>query len=288
MALEDGYHDGWVLARGVRTHYSWAGTEGPAVILLHGGGPGSSGEAGWRFMLPALAAAGFRAFAPDQLSMGWTDARPHAWPILGHQSLVNHVHDFVEALCLDEVAVVGNSQGAYVAAKYSLDHPEHVSRTFLIASGTISSAMGIEHPPSPARDALRDYDETVEGMRRFLEAIIHDKSKVTDDLVRSRHEAATRPGIRESRQAFEAYRARMATEPKLQLRFNLEGTMPRFAIPAQFIWGKNDSFAPVSMGYQLEKRLPNIPFEYLDDCGHQCQNDQPKIVNEMVIQFLRS
>ncbi len=75
MKLGSSYHNGWVLANGVRTHYSWAGTEGPAVVLCHGGGPGSSGGAGWRFMLPALAEAGFRVYAPDQISMGWTDAR---------------------------------------------------------------------------------------------------------------------------------------------------------------------------------------------------------------------
>ena len=27
-----GYHDNWVLATGVRTHYSWAGTEGAPVV----------------------------------------------------------------------------------------------------------------------------------------------------------------------------------------------------------------------------------------------------------------
>src|SRR5262245_19901804 len=106
-------NDGWVLARDVRTHYSWAGTRGPAVILLHGGGPGSSGYVGWRQTIGPLADAGFRVFAPDQLSMGLTDARPHAWPVNGHQSLVDHIADFVEALCLDHVHLAGNSQGAY-------------------------------------------------------------------------------------------------------------------------------------------------------------------------------
>ena len=68
--LGTGYYNSWVLAGNVRTHYSWAGHEGPAVVLTHGGGPGSSGEAGWRLMLPYLAKEGFRVFAPDQLSMG--------------------------------------------------------------------------------------------------------------------------------------------------------------------------------------------------------------------------
>ena len=49
------------LHTGARAHFVEAGpADGPAVVLLHGGLPGSSGAAGWRFMLPALAAQGFR------------------------------------------------------------------------------------------------------------------------------------------------------------------------------------------------------------------------------------
>ncbi|MUG72737.1 alpha/beta fold hydrolase [Paenibacillus validus] len=288
MKLGSSYHNGWVLANGVRTHYSWAGTEGPAVVLCHGGGPGSSGGAGWRFMLPALAEAGFRVYAPDQISMGWTDARPHAWPVLGHQSLVNHVSDFIDALCLDEVYLVGNSQGAYVAAKYTIDHPERVRKCFLIGSATIAMSMGLERPDggnNAAFQALLHYDYTEEAMRKFLTAIINDPTKVTDELVRARHVAANRPGIRESMQAFQDYQSRMRREPQLWDRFSLKDSLPQLKVPTEFIWGIDDSFAPVEMGHELEKLLPNIPFSYIREAGHQCQTDQPELVNRMVIEF---
>ena len=284
MALGTGYFDGWVLASGVRTHYSWAGTEGPVVILLHGGGPGSSGETGFRHTLPALAAAGFRAIAPDQLSMGWTDAREHAWPVLGHQSLVNHISDFIDALCLDEIFVSGNSQGAYVAAKYSLENPDRVAKAIFIASATISSAMGIDISRySSGMAARRGYDYTAEGQRAFLESILNEPP--SDELIAIRQAAALRPGIRESRDSFERYRKAMEETPKLRNRFNITDSLPGLGIPAQFIWGKNDKFAPVELGYELEKLLPDIPFTFLDNCGHQCQNDQPELVNRLMIEF---
>lgn len=290
MANIAGYHEGWVLANGVRTHYAWAGTEGPAVVLIHGGGPGASGAAGWRFMLPALAEAGFRAYAPDQLSMGMTDARPHAWPVRAHQSLVDHVRDFIEALCLEDVGLVGNSQGAYVSVKYALDNPHRVSKLFLIGSGTISQAMDVSRPgdQNPAVAALRDYDYSIEAMRHFLGAIVNDPSKLSDELVQSRHEAANRPGIRESRQAFEEAVRRRGADPKLKQQFMLLDSLPKLAIPAKFVWGKEDKFAPVEMGYQLEKLLPNIPFSYIEAAGHQCQTDQPELVNRLVVEFMRS
>src|SRR5690348_12881818 len=50
-----GLHSRYVrLASGARAHYMTAGQDGPNVILLHGGIPGSSGTAGWRFMAPFL------------------------------------------------------------------------------------------------------------------------------------------------------------------------------------------------------------------------------------------
>lgn len=289
--LGTGYHSGWVLANGIKTHYCWAGTEGPVVVLCHGGGPGSSGEAGWRFMLPALAAAGFRAYAPDQISMGWTDARPHARPVLGHQSLVDHVSSFIDALCLgDDINMVGNSQGAYVAAKYTIDHPEKVRKCFFIGSATIAMSMGMPRPDNgenAAFQALINYDYTEEAMRKFLVAIINDPSKVSDELIKSRHNAANRPGIRESLKAFQDYQERMRSESKLWDRFSLTDSLPKLKVPSKFIWGVDDSFASVQMGYELEKLLPNISFEYIPEAGHQCQTDQPDLTNKMVIDFFK-
>ncbi len=276
----------WVLANGVRTHYTAAGDEGPAVVLCHGGGPGSSGYAGFRLMIPALAEH-FRVYAVDQISYGQTDTRPHAWPVNAHQSLVDHVADFIDALCLDTVMISGNSQGAYVAAKYAIDHPERVDRMFLIGSGTICNAMGIPLPPSEGQKALAAYDGTAKAMRHFLETIIIDKSTITDDLVNARVKDANRPGVDASRKAFDAGRDRANKNPNLKQRFALKGKIDALTLPTRFIWGRLDTFAPMTMGQQLEKLLPNIPFSYIEGAGHQCQTDQPDVVNRMIIEHFK-
>lgn len=287
MTIFNGYHNSWVLANGVKTHYSWAGTEGPAVILLHGAGPGACGAAGWRLMLPALAQAGFRAYAIDQLSMGFTDVREHAWPVNGHQSLVDHVHDFIEALCLDEVFLIGNSQGAYVAAKYALDHPEKVQKIVYIGSNTIYQAM-FDAPQRRMRSFLNviGYDYTEEALRKFMTRNMAEGTEVPEELIQLRHQAATRPGVKEANDAFDAYIERMNDDPNLWLRYSLKDKLPKLQIPSIFLWGKQDAVAPVEVGYKLAEMLPNVEFQYLDNCGHQCQTDQPELVNSIVIDFL--
>ncbi len=177
-----------------------------------------------------------------------------------------------------------------MAAKYTIDHPERVRKCFLIGSATIAMSMGLERPDggnNAAFQALLHYDYTEEAMRKFLTAIINDPTKVTDELVRARHVAANRPGIRESMQAFQDYQSRMRREPQLWDRFSLKDSLPQLKVPTEFIWGIDDSFAPVEMGHELEKLLPNIPFSYIREAGHQCQTDQPELVNRMVIEFFR-
>ncbi|MEO7894108.1 MAG: alpha/beta fold hydrolase, partial [Aeromicrobium sp.] len=57
-----------------------SGDSGPAVLLLHGGLPGSSGTAGWRFMAPFLGNNGFRVYAPDMPGYGLSDSSPQHRP----------------------------------------------------------------------------------------------------------------------------------------------------------------------------------------------------------------
>jgi 2-hydroxy-6-oxonona-2,4-dienedioate hydrolase len=273
----------WVLVNGIRTHYAQAGDSGPAVVLCHGGGPGSSGGGAFRLLIPVLAKH-FRVYAPDQLAYGLTDTRPHAWPVKAHESLVEHIAGFIDALCLDEVMMLGQSQGAYVAAKYALDHPEQVKKLFLVASGTISNAMKLPMPITDALRTLNAFDGTAPAMRAFLEGIISNKESITDELVQSRLSMATRPGAAESRDAFEKARQRMNADPNLFQRFDLRGRLPYLTIPTKFIWGNQDTFAPVSLGHELEKVLPNISFTYIDNSGHQVQTDQPDIVSRIVIE----
>src|SRR4051812_38508429 len=61
-----------VEVNGVRLHCAVAG-EGPLVILLHGF---PDFWYGWRHQLPALAAAGFRAVAPDTRGCGRSERPP--------------------------------------------------------------------------------------------------------------------------------------------------------------------------------------------------------------------
>src|SRR5215469_15900871 len=102
----------FVMVDGVKTHYTESGDNGPVILAMHGGGQGSSGEAGLGKLFGLLGDR-YRVIGLDSIGgFGETDPVPLRY---GLQSRVDHAADFVDALCLDRFAVIGNSQGAWCA-----------------------------------------------------------------------------------------------------------------------------------------------------------------------------
>lgn len=94
--------------------------EGPLVLLLHGFP--ESGRA-WRLQLPALAAAGYRAAAPDLRGYGGS-VKPVA---VEEYRMLAHVADNVaiaEELGAEGAAVVGHDWGSPIAAASALMRPD--------------------------------------------------------------------------------------------------------------------------------------------------------------------
>ncbi|HVL27637.1 MAG TPA: alpha/beta fold hydrolase [Acidimicrobiales bacterium] len=99
-------------AGGLRFDALAAGPEdGPLVLLLHGF-PQSSHQ--WRNQLPVLAAAGFRAVAPDQRGYS-PEARPEGVAAYHVDRLVEDVLALADALGAGPFHLVGHDWGAIVA-----------------------------------------------------------------------------------------------------------------------------------------------------------------------------
>jgi pimeloyl-ACP methyl ester carboxylesterase len=267
-----------------RTHYTECGGNGPALVLCHGGGPGSSGEAGFGQLMPTLATK-FQVYALDSVG-GFGETDPYYPASEGVQSRVDQLEAFMDALCIERAVVGGNSQGAWVAAKYALEHPDRVERLVLIASNTISGAMGLESPVTEGMKAIRAYNGSEESMRAFLKTIVWNKNLITDELVKLRNDCANRPGAEAARKIFQEGQQRLTKDPNLRLKFDMRYTLPKLTIPTICIWGEDDGFAPVALGRQLETMLPNIKFHYVAKAGHQVQNDQPQQVGKLMMDFL--
>ncbi|ASL47640.1 Soluble epoxide hydrolase [Burkholderia sp. AD24] len=125
---------------------------GPLVLLCHGFPESWSA---WRHQLAALAAAGFRAVAPDMRGYGSTDAppEPDAYTML---HLVGDMVELVNVLGEREAVIVGHDWGAPVAWHAAMLRPD----LFRAVAG-----MSVPFYP-PARDDLLTALER-QGVRTF-------------------------------------------------------------------------------------------------------------------------
>jgi pimeloyl-ACP methyl ester carboxylesterase len=283
------FQDGWVVVPqvralretvyGVKTHYVFAG-EGEPLVLVHGGGPGASGESGWRNTIPALAQH-YRVYAIDLIGSGYTDKPAIEYSF---QTFVEHVAGFVEALNLEPIRIVGNSQGAYIAIKYALDHPAHVKQAGLISTGTLAKAVGLDDEGKAA--PLPRFDGTRESLKAFIEVIVNDPAKITDELIDSRFAVASLPGHREMFASIARYRNVMEEDSSYRQVFEVRERLEKLTIPWCMIWGGADRSAPLDpLGKGMHAMFPQVPFHMVEGSGHQVQNDKPEECNRLLLEF---
>ncbi|MFN7932908.1 MAG: alpha/beta fold hydrolase [Bryobacteraceae bacterium] len=168
------------------------GARRPAVMLLHGF---PELAYSWRKVLPALAAAGFHAIAPDLRGYGRSsgagvgfddDLRPFRT-----FNEVKDVVSLVSALGYEKAAVVGHDFGSPLAAWCAVMHPEIFTRVVLMSApyggagggDRVYEELGTLQPPRKhyqkyfaTREANENMWHAKQGLRAFLRAYYHMKS----------------------------------------------------------------------------------------------------------------
>jgi haloalkane dehalogenase len=108
---------------GVRMHYVDEG-EGPPVLLLHG-------EPSWsylyRTMIPLIAAAGFRAVAPDLVGFGRSD-KPAARDDYSYQRHMDWLTGLVATLDLQNATMVGQDWGGLLGLRLIAEQAPRFAR----------------------------------------------------------------------------------------------------------------------------------------------------------------
>jgi pimeloyl-ACP methyl ester carboxylesterase len=133
-----------VTTNGVALQVTEAG-DGPPVILAHG-----FPELGysWRHQLPVLAAAGYRALAPDQRGYGGS-SRPEAVTAYDIENLAGDLLGLLDDLGDDRAVFVGHDWGSIVVWNLALMAPERVA-------GVVGMSVPfIPRPPAPPVQLMR-------------------------------------------------------------------------------------------------------------------------------------
>ncbi|RBP05691.1 pimeloyl-ACP methyl ester carboxylesterase [Roseiarcus fermentans] len=142
----------FVEANGIRHHVAEAG-EGPLVLLCHGF---PESWYSWRWQLQALAAAGYRAVAPDMRGYGQTD-RPEAIERYTLLDLVGDMVALVPALGARDAVIVGHDWGAPVAWSAALLRPDVFRAVAGLSVPFLRRGLGITTAMMPRTETAQFY-----------------------------------------------------------------------------------------------------------------------------------
>lgn len=259
---------------GYEANYLEAGSrENPTVILLHGSGPGVTGYANWRLLMPQLE-NDFHVLAPDVIGFGYTD-HPEGYEY-NMANWLKFTCDFMDAVGVSKAHFVGNSFGGALSLAMAARHPERVDRFVMMG------AAGIHFEITEGLREVWGYKPSVEAMRSLMSIFAHRKDLVSDEIIKSRYEASIRPGYQE---AYE----QLFPEPmqeKLDALALPEDEIAKIPHRVLLVHGREDVIVPMENSIKGHKLLKNSELHIYGECGHWTQVEKPEAFALLVKNFL--
>lgn len=252
-------------------------TTSPAVLWLHGSGPGVTALTNWNAILEDLASDFFN-IAPDIVGFGESthpDPPPNGLKPFTELRVAT-LAALLDRLGLTQVDLVGNSMGGIISLCFALAHPERVRRIVLMGTG------GAPIPPTAELLSLIFFyeDPSTEAMAELMKKFVYDPSVFGDQLeaiAAERMPMALRPEVERS------HRATFSGGDPLPIN---ETSMSTVSNRVLVIHGDSDRLMPLACGEWYANSLPNSRLEVIEQAGHWLQIEHHDRFVETVRSFL--
>ena len=272
-----------------RLHYVEAG-EGPLVVLLHGF---PEFWYGWRFQIPALAAAGFRVVAPDIRGYN-TSSKPPGVAAYDVDRLAVDVRDLIQERGAQAARVAGHDWGAVAAWVTAMNHPEVVERLAILnVPHPRRFLRGVRRPRQLAKSWYMFFFELPwlpegaarAGRWRFfrvwsLGTAASPGAFTAQDIDRYL-EAWSQPGAATA--TINYYRALFRQSPR-----RTEARIRVVQAPTLVIWGERDRYLGRELADPDPADVANLERVVRPpDASRSVQHDEPERVNQLLTEFFR-
>lgn len=257
---------------------------GPAVVMLHGGGPGASGVSNYSRNIDALAQH-FRVIIPDMPGYGRSAKGVDQDDPFG--CLADAIRGLLDELGIDTAHLIGNSYGGAAALRLALDTPSRVGKLVLMGPGGIGTTRGL---PTPGLKSLLSYyggdGPSRDKLERFIRTyLVFDGASVPSELIDTRYAASIDPEV--------------IADPPLRSPFGLtalrtlwrmdltrDSRLKDLPTPTLVLWGRDDKVNRPSGGPMLLDLMPNAELVMTSHTGHWMQWERAELFNQLVTEFL--
>lgn len=257
---------------GLRVHYHEAG-EGPAVVFVHGSGPGATGWSNFKDNYEVIAAAGFRCIVPDLVGFGYStndDDIDYTWEMLAHG-----ISGLCDALGLEKIHLVGNSMGGALCMQVALDRPELIESMVLMAPGGLEEGevyMGMKGIRTMLKIMYKS-GITEQSMRDIFQLQLYLPENITEEIIQERY------------QVFALQAKNILGKVKVP---NLSSRLGEIQCPVLGLWGDDDNFCPVSGVETMQQGFNDVRTLRINKCGHWVMVEYADLFNRSCIDFLQN
>ena len=277
-------HNHYLKTNGIQLHYVTQG-EGPLMLLLHGF---PEFWYSWRHQIREFA-KDYTVVALDMRGYNLSDKPPEtsAYAI---PELVNDVKGAIQALGYDQCVLVGHDWGGAIAWCVAYAYPDLLSQLIVLnLPHPAKFAEGLRTPQQLLRSwyiALFQLPILPElllqaGNYVAIRAVFRDQSinpnAFTEADLDAYVTAAAKPGALTSMLNY--YRNML--QPGL---FNQ--TWAVLQVPTLMIWGEEDIALGKALTYGTDQYVADFRIRYIPNCSHWVQQEQPKLVNQYIREFL--
>lgn len=267
-----------------RTRVIEAG-DGEPLLLLHG--IGGHAEA-WSRNVVRLGAT-HRAMAIDLLWHGYS-AKPPYTREEDIPSYAEQIIDLLDAEGIDKVHLEGESLGGWIGLWMAIHHADRLGKLILNTTAGIRWLPGsIAERPHEGRHLLAQRslqainEPTPETIRKRLEWLMADPSRVTDELVDVRVKIYSNSSTQASlREVFE-YAFGEGGGPRKLID---EAELAKVSVPTLVLWSDHNPGMGPDVGRLIASRIPGAAFECINDAAHWPQWEQPEEHDRIVAEFL--
>jgi 2-hydroxy-6-oxo-6-phenylhexa-2,4-dienoate hydrolase len=261
-----------------KIHFNDAGN-GPAVVMLHGGGPGASGWSNYYRNIEVLVNAGYRVLLIDSPGFNKSDEIVTDIP----RPLINAraTKGVLDALGIEKAHFVGNSMGGASAMSFALEFPDQMDRLVLMGPGAQGPSIFQPQLGEGVKRMFKLYTQpSYANFEAMLEVFVYEPGAITEEL---------RQGRWNNIESNPNHLKNFVESAKLcpVSRWDLTARFTEISHKTLITWGRDDRFVPLDHGLRMINTFQDARLHVLPKCGHWAQWEHADEFNRLVIEFLK-